>query len=395
MGRGTRLACEAPAWHLLEMTRRCDGGCSYCAASARPSGNSGGDMSVATAERVVDFIFSNSGRRVSIEMQGGEPLLNWEGVRYVVERSAARRREGREVSLSIVSNMRYMDCGKLAFLLAHGVNLCASLDGPAFLHRRNRPGYGAQGHGTVVSWLRCVQGLRRRHPHIELPNAVATITRACLPHARRIVAQYAALGLRRIQLGPLDPLGFARRNWSRLGYNAEDFVRFYSEALDAILELNARGVPLYEKGARLFLLRILRRRPLGENPETAAQFTYGCDGSIYPADSARLLANEGDDRFRMGDVGSGIRSKKAEAVRKLFQGGGRWYRTMCSRCRFVRFCVHVSPAFDCGASGADDAGGSAAATRCRIYQGVFGLLFEKLKDGSQGGLLRKWANRQS
>jgi sulfatase maturation enzyme AslB (radical SAM superfamily) len=42
-------------------------------------------MSKATAKKVVDLIFKSPSPAIKIEFQGGEPLLNFTIVRYIVE----------------------------------------------------------------------------------------------------------------------------------------------------------------------------------------------------------------------------------------------------------------------------------------------------------------------
>ena len=68
------------------------------------------DMSLATAKRVVDQIFTSPSPALAIEFQGGEPLVNFEVVRFVIEYATERNRdEGRDLQFLLVSNLAAMD----------------------------------------------------------------------------------------------------------------------------------------------------------------------------------------------------------------------------------------------------------------------------------------------
>ena len=45
----------------------------------------GFDMDKETAKKVVEFIFQSPSKQITIEFQGGEPLLNFEIVKFVVD----------------------------------------------------------------------------------------------------------------------------------------------------------------------------------------------------------------------------------------------------------------------------------------------------------------------
>ena len=73
-------------------------------------------------------------------VSGGEPLLNFDLVRYIVE--SARRREqetGRNVSMVICSNLALISESILQFCEKNNVHFSTSLDGPCDLHNHNRP----------------------------------------------------------------------------------------------------------------------------------------------------------------------------------------------------------------------------------------------------------------
>ncbi|WP_163083134.1 4Fe-4S cluster-binding domain-containing protein, partial [Acinetobacter baumannii] len=64
--------------------------CPYCQVSRQMDGETSFDMTPEMADKSLDFVFPSPNPAIKIEFQGGEPLLNFEMVRYVVE--AAKRR---------------------------------------------------------------------------------------------------------------------------------------------------------------------------------------------------------------------------------------------------------------------------------------------------------------
>ena len=70
--------------HIVVPTLRCNLKCDYCHSRAKSESVSGYDMDEETARKTVDFIFQTPSKQVKIEFQGGEPLLNFDIVKYVI-----------------------------------------------------------------------------------------------------------------------------------------------------------------------------------------------------------------------------------------------------------------------------------------------------------------------
>src|SRR5258708_39938408 len=93
-----------------------------------------------------------------------------------------------------------------------------------------------------------------------------------------------------------------------ISYSMDEWLVFYRQAFDYILELNFKGIDLVEGFARLLLTKILT--PFAtrfvdlQSPSGAgiAAALYNYDGNVYPMDEARMLAEMGDPTFRIGNV---------------------------------------------------------------------------------------------
>ncbi len=382
---------EGPHVHIISLNALCNLACRYCSAATKPAGRE--RMTRAAAAATLDFIFSLKPRKLMIEFQGGEPLLDFTTLKFIVAGARARaERLGREVNFSIVTNLSLMDAAKLEFLLANKVTVCTSLDGPASLHDLNRPLPGASSHALVEQWLRKIIKKGAGRPGFETPNAICTVTRASLGRAEEIVEEYARLGIMRVQLGPLEPLGRAGAAWPRLGYEPGEFLAFYKAALARILRFNAAGTPVYEKGALAFVKQMLGRgRPRYQNLDFVYRLAYNWDGGVYGSDEARMLANSGDEFFRLGSVKTdtfpGLAGKPlarflaASCLNSLCQPS-------CARCAYSSYCL-VSPVYNYLAQ-KNPWGDMETNAHCSIFKGILDMLFDLAGDKKNLAIFKKW-----
>lgn len=113
----------------LNLTGRCNLSCAYCYAQAGPTGP---DMTPRTAWQALENLAPEQGP-LTVEMAGGEPLLNYELVQEL-----ARDHDRDRVRLAIQTNGLLLDRDKVDFLARHRVGLGLSLDGPPEINDRLR-----------------------------------------------------------------------------------------------------------------------------------------------------------------------------------------------------------------------------------------------------------------
>ncbi len=379
-----------PHVHIVAVTGDCDHACLYCGASASAGGR---HMSMATAKKTLDFIFRNGARDLVIEFQGGEPLRNFGAVRYIVEEAGRRAaKEGRKVHFSMVSNLASLNAEKLEYLASRSVTLCTSLDGPARIHDQARKFSGGSSHAAAARGIAAVNKLAAKG-RIEPLNAICTVTKFSLPYPRGIVDEFLERGIKRVQLGPLEPLGRAAGTDS-LAVSPEAFLSFYSKALDYMLRLNREGVEVYEKGALMFIKHIVSgERPRYQNLDLLYRLAYGPDGSVYGSDEARLAAAGGNDFFRLGCVtgsfGDMVSSPLGRAL--LLSCFPRLAQPRCARCPYSAYC-RVSPVYSYAAQGSFW-GDMMTSGRCQVFMGVFDIIFDKLARPATRKLLERWAEK--
>jgi len=391
-----------PYLHIFVVTLRCNQQCIYCHASRASMKSTRHDMTPEVADRCLDLAFRSPSPYINIEFQGGEPLANWDVVRGIVENACARNREAhKELSFSLVTNLSLMDEEKLQFILDRGIQVCTSIDGPEALHNHNRRWTEGNAYAATVEWMKRLnagyveRGLDPSLYHVE---ALLTVTRESLKYPKAIVDEYVRLGLKGVFLRPLNPFGFAAKTQGSIGYTAKEFIPFYKEALDYIIELNKQGVEIMERWATIFLAKILTdqdpnyvdiRSPCGAG---IGQIAYNYDGQLFTCDEARMVYQMGDPAFRIGQAGELSYDEVIDSgvVRSILFASTLEALPACSECAYMPFCG-TCPVYNYGTQG-NIFGLMPANEKCQMHMAILDRIFELLRDGGEEMLqiFRRW-----
>src|SRR5260221_268749 len=119
--RYQRLA-NFTALHIFVVSLRCEHSCPYCQVSRQSDDRVAFDMTRETATKALDLVFRSPSPTLKIEFQGGEPLLNLDLVRFIVELALEKNREAkRDLQFVIASNLALLTDEVLEFCKAHHV----------------------------------------------------------------------------------------------------------------------------------------------------------------------------------------------------------------------------------------------------------------------------------
>ena len=288
--------------HMFVITLRCEHSCQYCQVSRQTADRFTYDMTEETAEKALDLMFRSPSPHLTLEFQGGEPLLNFDLLQLMVVRAKERAaRQDKQLRIVVATNLAVATDEMLCFFRDEGVDISTSLDGPAFIHNANRPRPGGDSHELTVRNIERARAIVGRQ-HVA---ALMTTTRLSLDHPKEIIDEYVRLGFRSIFLRPISPYGFAIRTQAKTGYETEQFLDFYKEGLAYIIDLNRRGIDIAEAYAKILLTKILTPFPTRfvnlQSPWGSA-VVYNYDGDVYASDESRMLAEMGDKRFRLGNM---------------------------------------------------------------------------------------------
>ena len=363
-------------------------------------------MSIEMAERAVDLAFQTTAWAMTIEFQGGEPTANWDVLRHVVEYARQKNVTAKKVlSFALVTNLSLMDDEKLDYLLDRHVQICTSLDGPRRPAQQD-PHLPATATATSC-WSRWMKKINQRYADMGLDvnqyrvEALPTITRPSLTRWKEIVDQFVEVGCRAIFLRKLDPFGFAAKSAKTLGYSMDEFLEFYANAVDYIIELNRQGVQVMERHAAIMLNKILAdeepnyldlRIPGGA---CIGQLGYAPDGSIYSSDEGRFVASMGDDMFKIGTVDDSYHDLMTNAAtRALVMAGLNDGQPDCVSCVYKPWCGQQVE-YNYKTQGSLH-GHMRDSTWCKKHKSIFDYLMHKLESADERDMemFRLWTTNR-
>lgn len=390
---------SGPALHIFVVSLRCHHTCSYCQVSRRPTSETTFDMGHAAGRHAVERLFEWPSDKLTIEFQGGEPLLHFDRVRSLTEAIVERNRsERRSLRFVVASTLHDLTDDQLSFMREHRFQLSTSLDGPEWLHNSNRP------RPEKDSYRRTIEGIERGRQALgdDAVSALTTLTTRSLTAPHEIVDEYRKQGLHSIFLRPLSPYGFAVKTQARQGYSIADFLQFYTKALDHILATNHAGYELEEVYASLLLSQLLTpfshgyvdlRSPTGAGLGTVV---YDYDGQVYPSDEARMLAAMGDHSFSMGRVDEPVAQwLQSSAMQRVLNHGVAEALPTCADCAYVPLCG--ADPIDHYARQGDPIGHRSTSDFCAKQIGMFDLLLQRWQDGpaADRAIFEAWALRHA
>jgi uncharacterized protein len=364
--------------HIVIPTLRCNIKCIYCHASSRCENEKGYDMDKKTAEKTVDFIFQTPAKSITIEFQGGEPLLNFEIVKHIVEYAyKVNEQLKKEVEFTIVTNLLLMNDEKLNFLLNHNIGICTSLDGPKEVHDKNRAG-----HDVVVKWIKKINEEYKKRKSGNYVGALVTTSRHSLAKYKEIIEEYVGLGFHSISMRDINYLGFAKNTFEKAGYTAEEYTEYWKKSVDYILEKN---YTIRERMLSILLSKIFLgidpgfldiRSPCGAG---IGQLTYLYNGDIYTCDEGRAVQ---DNIFRLGNV-------KKNRYRDITTGrnvcavcnASLLENYSCDDCAYKPYCG-TCPVLNYSLSG-NVIGSIPESWKCKVLKAQFDYIFDKILNDNE------------
>ena len=132
----------------LHVAHDCNLSCKYCFASEGEYKGKRELMSLEVGKKALDFLIENSGSRRNLEVDffGGEPLMNWQVVKELVEYGRRREKEAdKNFRFTLTTNGVLLNDEILEFANREMSNIVCSIDGRKEVHDAMRPFRGGQG----------------------------------------------------------------------------------------------------------------------------------------------------------------------------------------------------------------------------------------------------------
>lgn len=312
----------------IHIAHTCNLNCSYCFASQGKYHGDRAMMSFEVGKRALDFLVENSGSRRNLEVDffGGEPLMNFDVVKQMVEYARSiEKKHNKNFRFTLTTNGMLIDDDVIDFANREMSNVVLSLDGRREVHDRYRVDYTGKG-----SWETIVPKFQKLVKAREGKNYYmrGTFTHAN-PDFLNDIKQMLDLGFKELSMEPVVCA-------------PEDPSALTAEDLPIVLEQ-------YEK-----LAELMRERDKEGNPFTFYHYMIDLTGGpcIYKRISGCGSGTEymavtpwgdlypchqfvGEEKFKLGDIWSGVTNK--ETVEE-FASCNVYARPECRDCWAKLYC---------------------------------------------------------
>lgn len=320
---------------ILSLNRTCNLNCTYCHAESVPFDVKNKDKKMAreTMERVLEFLYSAPFQHIGIQFQGGEPLIQFEEIKYFLERLYSTAPKYKKIIdiVEIVTNLTMMNEDIAKYIIEKEICLCTSLDGPKELHDEQRKYMDGKGsYDNLIRWIKYFQKKGKRF------NLIPTMTSNSLKcGAKKIIDEYVKWNCKSILFKPVAKIGRAKE--INLCVSAEEFFNFWKEGIEYLIELNKRGIRIYDRYAQGLLRNVLlpyklymcTRRPCGAG---ISQLAFAENGDIHACDLGRSMHQTA--------VGNVYKDTFCQTVFKTMdlRTFSQDFQPLCNSCVFNAYC---------------------------------------------------------
>ena len=310
----------------LHIAHDCNLACEYCFAGEGEYHGRRALMSVEVGKKALDFLVANSGSRVNLEVDffGGEPLMNWETVKALVEYGRSlERSHNKKFRFTLTTNGVLLDDEVLEFANKEMANIVLSIDGRKEIHDKMRPFRGGQGSYDVIipKFQKVAESRGQERYYVR-----GTYTHNNLDFSQDVL-HLADLGFKQISVEPVvaqpsDNYAITEADIPKL---REEYDRLAAEMIRRKKE--GRGFNFFHFMIDLSGGPCVAKRlsGCGSGTEYLAVTPWG---DLYPCH--QFVGNE---KFLMGNVEEGI---LREDIRDQFKCCNVYAKEKCKKC-FAKF----------------------------------------------------------
>ena len=312
----------------LHICHDCNLRCKYCFASTGSFGGHRTMMDAETGKKAIDFLIEKSAGRRNLEVDffGGEPLMNFDVVKQIVEYARIREKEaGKNFRFTITTNALLLNEDNKSFINENMHNVVLSIDGRSETNDRMRP--RVDGTGTYNSILPKIKDMAESRNQDNY-YVRGTFTRENLDFAEDVL-HLADEGFKQISV---EPVVAAKDS----GYDIreQDLDKLFSEYERLAYEDVKRGRE--DKGFNFFHFMVdLQQGPcvikrLGGCGSGHEYLAVTPEGDLYPCHQF-----VGDEKFKMGNIHQG---EFNSSFQKHFQKSNVYTKKDCSECWAKFYC---------------------------------------------------------
>jgi len=310
----------------LHIAHDCNLACKYCFAEEGEYHGRRALMSKEVGKQAIDFLIANSGNRRNLEVDffGGEPLMNWDTVKYIVEYGRSREEEcGKNFRFTLTTNGTLLKDDMLEFINKEMDNVVLSIDGRKEINDLMRPHRGGQGSydEIVPKFIKVAESRNQDKYYVR-----GTFTRNNLDFSED-VKHLADLGFKQISVEPVvakptDDYALREEDVEKLLAEYDKLAKIYLDYYRAGKGFNFFHFMIDLEGGPCVYKRL---SGCGSGTEYLAVTPWG---DLYPCH--QFVGNED---FLLGNVEEGI--KNTDIVNE-FKCCNVYAKKECKDC-FARF----------------------------------------------------------
>ncbi|MDR2204045.1 MAG: 4Fe-4S cluster-binding domain-containing protein, partial [Nitrososphaerota archaeon] len=305
----------------LFVTQECNLRCQYCYIEKKNA-----TMTLNVAQKIMDFIFQKNPNDGQLEIGffGGEPLLEFEQIKLIVEliKNHPVYNESK-VIMSITSNGTIFNKEIADFMLSNGIVFCISCDGPQEIQDSTRKYKNGQGSSTAVE--RTIQEALQYFPLLPVNAVYSDRTLQYLPQT---VDYLINLGVKNIYLNPDISAKWTQKH-------AEQFPEIYGVLAEKYIQFYLQGKPKFINLIDSKISTILHGGygPFDRCRMGSGEFAFGTTGNVYPCE--RLVGFDDGKTNCIGNVVEGtLTPSSCKNVHSVATN------TECIECSFSEYCMN-------------------------------------------------------
>ena len=314
----------------LHVAHDCNLKCRYCFAEEGEYHGKRSLMSAEVGKKAIDFIIANSGKRRNLEVDffGGEPLMNFDVVKEIVEYGREQEKlHDKNFRFTITTNGILLDDEKQKYINENMHNVVLSLDGRKEVNDYMRPRAGGQGSYDIIvpKFQKLAESRNQTDYYLR-----GTFTHNNLDFSKDVFHIADDLGFKQVSVEPV--VAEATESYAITEDDLDTIFEEYEKLAEQLYIRHKTG----EKDFNFFHFMV----DLTGGPCIAKRLS-GCgsgteylavtpEGDLYPCHQF-----VGQEEYKIGSVYTGIENM---AIREEFANCNVYTKPDCKKCWAKFYC---------------------------------------------------------
>ena len=314
----------------LHVAHDCNLKCRYCFAEEGEYHGKRSLMSAEVGKKAIDFIIANSGKRRNLEVDffGGEPLMNFDFVKEIVEYGREQEKlHDKNFRFTITTNGILLDDEKQKYINENMHNVVLSLDGRKEVNDYMRPRAGGQGSYDIIvpKFQKLAESRNQTDYYLR-----GTFTHNNLDFSKDVFHIADDLGFKQVSVEPV--VAEATESYAITENDLDTIFEEYEKLAEQLYIRHKTG----EKDFNFFHFMV----DLTGGPCIAKRLS-GCgsgteylavtpEGDLYPCHQF-----VGQEEYKIGSVYNGIENT---AIREEFANCNVYTKPDCKKCWAKFYC---------------------------------------------------------